>query len=117
MRSKKAKTSLLLFSVATSLLLSGCFGTCPAPVVVVPNPELVYPKFNTNSHIRIDGRKENGNIVLSPKVFKAMTNELVERKYQVKTLSAIMDTYNKWEPASVNIEKKEEEPKKNWFGF
>ncbi len=116
MKLKMAKISLWLFSVATMLSLTGCFGTCPAPVVIVPNPELVYPKFNTNKELRIDGRKEDGKIILSPKVFKAMTSELVERKYQVKTLSTIMETYNRWDPTAVKTPVKTE-PKKKWYQF
>jgi hypothetical protein len=96
--------------------LTGCFGTCPAPVVIVPNPELVYPKFDTKKELKISGRKENGNIVLTPKVFKAMTSELVERKYQVRTLSSIMDTYNKWDPTAVKTPVKTEH-KKKWYEF
>ena len=111
-----AKISLWLSSVAIAFGLTGCFGTCPAPVVIVPNPELVYPSFDTNKSLVINGRKENGNIILSPKVFKAMTTELVERKYQVKTLTQIMKTYNKWDPTAVQVKQKEE-PSKNWFGF
>lgn len=99
MLSKTAKTLLLLSSTCLSFMLSGCSGSCPAPVVVVSAPELVYPEYNATKPFHIKGKKIDGKIVLETKEFARVTEKLIEQKYQIQTLQSIITAGNSWQPS------------------
>ena len=77
-----------------SFFFSGCTPKNPEPIVVSNCPVIHYHKMNVSKPLHIEGRQENGEIVISKKDFKKLTSEYLRVKGQVKTLQSIIDSYN-----------------------
>jgi uncharacterized lipoprotein YajG len=97
MQFRTAKLLPWLSSLTAIFLLTGC-GACPAPVVIISSPEIIYPDTNSTEAMTISARKQDGNIILTEREFSKITNKLIENKYEIITLKSIIDTANSWDP-------------------
>ncbi len=104
MQSIMMKTLLSFSSLGMMLLLTGCFGTYPAPVVVISSPELVYPDYNETKPFKISGKKQNGVLILTPAELSRISTKIIEQKYQIITLKSIIKSGNNWQPELIDGE-------------
>jgi hypothetical protein len=59
-------------------------------------PEIVYPKYNTAKRFNLTATREGDKFCMSTKQFKAVTEKMIDMKYQIVLLQSILDDYNKW---------------------
>jgi len=85
------KSLLLLFS---ALFLIGCSSKEIKIETYFAGTEIVYPKYDTNSTIKITAKKVDGNITMSEGNFTALVKEAKKMKIHIEMLQDIIDKHN-----------------------